>query len=277
MQQQLHTKTTVTEELKENRYSSAYLTEIFSGIQGEGHWIGQRQIFIRLTGCDLRCQWCDSPDSLSVRINDKARMEKTPGKRNFEEVDSPVKLRTAAEFIANLDKQLNHHSVAITGGEPLLQVTFLKNLIETLKKEFDFKPGFFLETGGHRSKEMSEIVDLIDFISFDLKLPSSTKERALWDEHKDFIHVIANKKGYAKATLTGETTNNDIETACSIIKDNLDCFDLVIQPVALIPNNSNYTIPSPQQMLDWQALAVSVLGRNRVQVIPQAHKYMGQL
>ncbi|MDJ0625613.1 MAG: 7-carboxy-7-deazaguanine synthase QueE [Candidatus Caenarcaniphilales bacterium] len=266
-----------SDKLNNHQYSQGYLTEIFSGIQGEGHWIGQRQIFIRLTGCDLRCQWCDSPDSLSIRINDKARLEQTPGQRDFEFCDSPLSLEKVTSTLLNLEKLLTHHSVAITGGEPLLQVTFLKKLIQTLKNKFGFKPEFFLETGGHRYREMAQIIDEISFISFDLKLPSSTMERSLWEEHKNFIQVVAKKKGYAKATLTGETSNEDIETACRLLKENLDCFDLVIQPVALIPDKAQFSIPTPQQMLNWQSIAINILGRNRVQVIPQAHKYMGQL
>ena len=40
---------------------SAYIDEIFASIQGEGPWIGQRHIFIRFRGCDISCQYCDTP------------------------------------------------------------------------------------------------------------------------------------------------------------------------------------------------------------------------
>jgi len=50
----------------------APLIEVFSSIQGEGRYVGQPQVFLRLAGCPLRCRWCDTPRSWVVSDADWA-------------------------------------------------------------------------------------------------------------------------------------------------------------------------------------------------------------
>jgi 7-carboxy-7-deazaguanine synthase len=253
------------------------IAELFSGIQGEGHWVGQRQLFLRFIGCDLRCQWCDSPDSLVYKEGTESRIEQTPGKRDFAFSSNPHEVFELAKQVANMDAKLEHHSMSLTGGEPLLQANFIAQLLHNLRFRHNFAPKIFLETGGHRPDELKQVIEYLDFLSFDLKLPSSTLDKPLWNKHIEFIEVASQKQGYAKAVLTAETTDDDVRQAAELIKQNGNSFDLILQPVALIPQNSNYSVPSPEQMLDWQALTVKVLGRGRVQVIPQTHKFLNQL
>ena len=68
----------------------AFISEMFSGIQGEGPYVGVRQVFVRLAGCDLRCHWCDTPASLVRR--GAGRYETSPGSREFTERPNPVHL-----------------------------------------------------------------------------------------------------------------------------------------------------------------------------------------
>ena len=94
---------------------SGYLSEIYSAVQGEGPLVGVRQIFLRFALCDLRCVWCDTPDSL-VRTK-KCTVEEKSGQRMFSEVENPLSEHDLFQYIKNLEPEF-HHSFSITGGEP---------------------------------------------------------------------------------------------------------------------------------------------------------------
>jgi 7-carboxy-7-deazaguanine synthase len=251
----------------------AFLSELFSGIQGEGPWVGLRQIFLRFSGCDLRCQWCDTPDSLSIKKTHKFVYETEPATRNFREMIGKTDLQTVLDLLQFYETTLPHHSLTLTGGEPLLQSGFMLELILALRN-YNFKPSIYLETGGHRSAELEQVIDLVDFISFDLKLPSSTAERSLWAEHQAFIKLARNKPGYAKIVLTADTDSAELEQACLLLKEAPD-LQVVLQKVSA--NQVFIKEPSPAQILAWQAQVIQKLGPARVRVIPQTHRLTGQL
>ncbi len=117
---------------------------MFSSIQGEGIYIGERQIFVRFLMCNLSCSYCDTQDCL---IPQKTyRVEQTPGKRDFKILNNPVGIDELCGTVDQFNnvKGLNH-SIAITGGEPLLQVDFLKNFFPKLKER---GLTIYLETNG---------------------------------------------------------------------------------------------------------------------------------
>ena len=62
---------------------------MFSAIQGEAALVGDRQVFVRLTGCNIRCAYCDQPEALDKRPG-PCRIEQTPGRRDWAVVDSPL-------------------------------------------------------------------------------------------------------------------------------------------------------------------------------------------
>lgn len=86
------------------------ISEIFYSIQGEGTNLGKPAIFLRLAGCHLRCTWCDS----------KFTWDRKSGKQ-----------MTTAKIIKAIKKFPCKHLV-ITGGEPLLQQSALKELLEKI-------------------------------------------------------------------------------------------------------------------------------------------------
>jgi 7-carboxy-7-deazaguanine synthase len=99
-----------------------HVTEIFKSIQGESTYAGLPCIFVRLTGCNLRCTWCDT----AYAFHGGARM-------------------TVAEVVARV-KEFGGSLVEVTGGEPLLQAEVYA-LIDALLAE-DFR--VMLETSGER-------------------------------------------------------------------------------------------------------------------------------
>ncbi len=101
------------------------INEIFHSIQGESTHAGRPCVFVRLTACDLRCSWCDTPYAF------------TEGhKVSIEDVVARV-------------KEYGCPVVEITGGEPLLQ----KNVYPLMQRLLDEKLTVMLETGGHLSIE----------------------------------------------------------------------------------------------------------------------------
>lgn len=72
------------------------VTEIFKSVQGESTWAGKPCVFVRLTGCNLRCTWCDT----AYAFHGGTKMSVDEVVRRVEELDCPL--------------------VEITGGEPLL-------------------------------------------------------------------------------------------------------------------------------------------------------------
>ena len=253
-------------------HNSCYLSEIYSAIQGEGPFVGIRQIFVRLSACDLRCIWCDTPDSL-VRT-EFCSIENGAGTRKFHKVKNPVNTGDLLSHIKLLSPEL-HHSISLTGGEPLLQFDFLNNFLPILKKEASLP--VYLETGGHRPEELSKVINLLDFISMDFKLPSSAKTGILWDKHKEFLKVSSKAKNlqniWVKIVLTKDTRLDELIYSINIIKsiypkNNLEIF---LQPVTKI---NNINPPDELELLNIQRELLKIYPK--IRVTPQVHRLIGQ-
>jgi len=112
------------------------VNEIFHSVQGESTYAGRPCVFVRLTACDLRCSWCDTPYAFYEG-----------SKRSLDDV------------IGEVDRY-GCSLVEVTGGEPLLQedvYTLMQRLLESGKT-------VLLETGGHRSTERvpHNVVTILD-------------------------------------------------------------------------------------------------------------------
>ena len=116
------------------------ITEIYKSLQGESTYAGLACVFVRLTGCNLRCSWCDSEFSF---VGGK--------KMSVQEVLSEV---------ARLSP--NGGLVEITGGEPMLQE---RDVIPLMEQLLDADYQVLLETSGERPlarvpKQVIKIVDV---------------------------------------------------------------------------------------------------------------------
>lgn len=245
----------------------AFVTEMFSGIQGEGPWVGFRQIFVRFGGCDLRCWWCDTPRSLVRR--DPNKVERTPGKRDFELLPNPLSIDEVSALIEALEPS-NHHSVSFTGGEPLLQPAALTELAQ---RTHAMGAAVFLETHGGRVEELEQVIDEIDIISMDLKLMSSTNEDVPLDRHAAFLSVALRKDVYTKLVVTPATDDGELFEAVEMVARVAPEVPLILQPVT--PMGQIKETPSVQRMLDLHETALRI--HKDVRVIPQVHALMGQL
>jgi 7-carboxy-7-deazaguanine synthase len=148
------------------------VNEIFHSIQGESTRAGEPCVFVRLTACDLRCSWCDTP---------YAFYEGT--KRTVEDV---------LEEVDRYDCQL----VEITGGEPLLQDDVYPLMDALLARGRTV----MIETGGHRpiDRVPPAVIKIVD-----VKCPGSGEaDKNHWDNlaqlatHDEVKFVIKDRADY---------------------------------------------------------------------------------
>ena len=148
------------------------INEIFYSVQGESSYAGRPCVFVRLTACDLRCSWCDTPYAFHEGA-----------KRSVEDVLSEV-------------DRYDCPLVEVTGGEPLLQddvYPLFDGLLLRGKQ-------VLLETGGHRSTERvpPDVVTILD-----VKCPGSGESHRMdWANlerlrpHDEVKFVIKDRADY---------------------------------------------------------------------------------
>lgn len=239
------------------------IIEIFSSVQGEGKYVGCRQVFVRFEGCNLACRYCDTENVPGAHPH--CRIERQAGSQSFYERENPLTPMQAAEEINRLLAETPHQAVSFTGGEPLLQAEFIHALRPLLAVPF------FLETNGTCVPQLEEIIEDVDIISMDIKLPS-VLSRPVWEEHRRFLAVARRKDLYLKMVLSAETTREEFEAAIRLIGACAPDTLLVLQPVT--PFGGCVAI-APERMLAAQSFAAKRL--RDVRVIPQTHRMMDQL
>ena len=258
-------------------YNKCYLSEIYSAIQGEGPFVGTRQLFIRFCACDLRCIWCDTPDSL-IRT-ESCNVENASDTRIFQKIKNPIQLEVLDEIIGKFSHERKmHHSISLTGGEPLLQHKFLSLFLPTLKEKY--KSPIYLESGGHRPNELKNVVNYLDYISMDFKLPSSAQAGVFWDEHKQFLEISLSVKNvksvWVKIVLTQDTLFDELVKSIDTIKSvckNSKKVELFLQPVSKI-EGKNLNPPNEIDLLNTQSKLLELY--SYVRVVPQVHRLIGQ-
>ena len=181
----------MTERSAPDRGASVRMTEIYASIQGESTHVGKPCVFVRLTGCNLRCTWCDSTFTF------------TGG--TWRPIDDVV-----AEAHA-----LGVHTVEVTGGEPLVQ----RGAIPLLQRLVDLGHEVLLETSG--SRPIDEVPPEVHII-LDLKPPGSGEARAnLWSNipllrAKDEVKiVIASREDYEWAREVVQ--RHDLTQVCPVL------------------------------------------------------------
>lgn len=238
------------------------LVEIFSSIQGEGQFVGYRQVFVRLAGCNLKCAFCDT--SSSRKMVSIGQVEKSAGKRDFQVISNPISITDVSTYINNL-LSVPHHSISFTGGEPLCQAKAMREIIPEIKGRI------YLETNGTLPDELELVLPYIDIISMDIKLPSII-EREMWQQHRKFLRLATACNVFVKVVITNRTNEKEFNQAVELIAEVDKNIPLIIQPVTPIHDCEGV---APDLVLLWQEQALTVL--NDVRVIPQTHKFIGQL
>jgi 7-carboxy-7-deazaguanine synthase len=243
----------------------ANLLELFSSIQGEGLLVGVRQVFIRFRGCNLKCSYCDTE---TPSLPAFCRMEVTPGRGDFVEVANPVSLGRIIPLLEGWSRGWPgiHHSISITGGEPLLFPEFLMEWLPELRKVLPI----YLETNGVLPAALLSILQMLDHISMDIKLPSTSGCSDQWDLHEQFLRLASEKNVYVKVVAGDETEDWEIQRACETIVAVDRRIPFIIQPVTRVNGQIGL---APVRILEFQEIACRFL--EDVRVIPQTHKFAG--
>ena len=150
--------------------------EVFRSVQGEGRSIGRVRTFVRLSGCNLHCQWCDTAYTWNWLGADFAHERDAPGAPHQFAVDREMATLTVAE-VAALAAALPAEGVVITGGEPLLQATGLCALIDALKAH-DPAVAIEVETNGSIAPG-AELAGRVDLFMVSPKLAHSGNDLAV--------------------------------------------------------------------------------------------------
>lgn len=225
---------------------NAKIIEVFRSIQGEGKYVGLPQVFVRLFECNMHCVWCDTPGSIG------------DGKREYTQV-------SVENLLSQVDKLYEGcHSVSITGGEPLLQSDFLKVFCHALKAS---KKKIYLDTNGTMPDALSMIIKDVDIIAMDIKLPSSTKQKAYWSEHKKFLEIASKKDLFIKAVITLDTHREDVVKAAKLVALVDPAIEFFLQP-----NFLDMKKGVVEKCLEHQKTCAKYL--QHVRILPQVHKYM---
>jgi 7-carboxy-7-deazaguanine synthase len=247
----------------------ARVYEIFASIQGEGLWIGQRQIFVRFQGCDIHCCYCDTPAARSLELSAvdrqdcivQVRLEPDDEKQ---QVCNPISAHNLSALCARLIiPGPSRQVLSLTGGEPLLQSDFLAWWLPLVKRSYLI----YLETNGIHDQAMKTVYDLVDVVSMDFKLPSSTGLHPFWKEHEKFLAACDGKELFVKAVVTRDTIKEDIQKSARLIASINASIPLVLQPAGGV------FAPAADMLIEQQNEALQVIAD--VRVIPQAHKILG--
>jgi organic radical activating enzyme len=217
------------------------VAEIFESIQGEGLYSGARQIFVRFFGCNLECKFCDTKLDKFLEYEPEALFARINGFNN------------------------TYHSVSFTGGEPVLQKDFLKEILK-LTHQAGFKN--YLETNGTLPRNLGEVIDYIDIIAMDIKLPSSTGQGEYWQEHREFLKIAYQKEVFIKTVICKSSALADLKKAIALISG----LDRSI-PFVLQPNWFEMDGVLTQETRYFKECSLRNL--SNVRIIPQMHKFMG--
>jgi len=156
------------------------VNEIFHSIQGESTHAGRRCVFVRLTACDLRCSWCDTP----YAFNEGRKM-------------------SLDHILAEVDRH-DCDTVELTGGEPLLQ----KEVYPLMQRLLDGGKTVLLETGGHVS--LAQVPPAVHTI-MDVKCPGSGEAHTTDWENLDRLDANDEVKFVIKDRA-------DYDYACDVLR-----------------------------------------------------------
>jgi organic radical activating enzyme len=237
--------------------------EIFDSVQGEGLLIGSRQVFIRLGGCNRACSFCDTPQARRPAAT--CRFETETGSGRFEYLPNPLNVEGVMRVVEKLWFP-GHHSVSVTGGEPLVQAGFLRALLPALTSEGH---KIYLETNSSCPEGLADILPDVEYVAADIKLSSCTGEPNRFDENLEFLTKCDVPFLFVKIVVTNEVDVDEFIEALRLVSSSGRSPTVVIQPVT--GRRGEISIGG-LLLLDLQKRAMEI--HPDVKVIPRVHQVL---
>ena len=211
------------------------LAESFVSINGEGRFAGKLALFLRFTGCNLRCSWCDTMWAVPM--------------------DSPCKMCEYDELIEIAKDAIDKYGVGyvtLTGGEPLMQ----EDLVRLCDGLADLDLVVEIETNGAVPIEpFLAKCNVRPIITMDYKLPGSGMEKAMCLENMEHLDVCDCLKFVC-------ASDEDLERAAQIIEEYDPICQVFFSPV--------FGFIRPDRMVEF--MKERRLGDVRLQL--QLHKFI---
>jgi len=237
----------------------AYIHEVFYSIQGEGLWAGRLQHFVRFKGCNVGCRYCDTPETCFVSEDDFRKGHRLLGE--------PVTVDGILETLElQAAQQPGIHSFSLTGGEPLIQIDLLEELIPRLKERWPEQP-VMLETAGLHHEAVGRVIESLDLISMDFKLPSTSGLHGTRSQHERFMAVMGDTSYYVKTIVDPRTPLREVHEAARAVAEHGKSTPFFLQPVTREGH-----VWGGRYLIDLFGVAREIL--DDVRVLPQIHKIL---
>ena len=241
---------------------SANIYEVFNSLQGEGPYVGARQVFVRFQGCPLTCDYCDCAEARRYKSSRRVKS----GVPNL--LENPVSTQALAKLIESLWTPATQH-ISLTGGEPLLNVEFIVELAEESGRPM------YLETNAFSSLNARRLTQSVSIVACDIKLPEHGATSAYEQLFREELRTIkffqkSEVDVFAKVVAIKDTASETIARVAQQLATIDDNLLLILQPVAPM---SRLEAPKSNQLLQLMDAAARYL--RQVRVIPQVHTKLG--